>query len=110
MKVYLYLVKTNKTDVKILNVSEGDFCQPTIITDFSKLPENIKNIAFEKRIDWDVYLESANNYEELKIKLRNRGYKNVPAYNSVTQNQKIKYDIKPVKTMLKKLNSSNIVS
>ncbi len=103
MKVYLYLAKTNKSDIKILNVSFGNSCQPTIITDFSKFPENIKNTIFENRIDWDVYLESANNYEELKNKLRSRGYKNVPAYNAVTQNQKIKYDIKPVKTMLKKI-------
>lgn len=54
------------------------------LTDFRslQLPEmkerEITQIAYENRMHWEVWMESAESYQELRENLAKRGYTNLP--------------------------------
>ncbi|NIQ15931.1 MAG: hypothetical protein GTO02_16515 [Candidatus Dadabacteria bacterium] len=78
-KVYLYLLRRDKKDVKIVGcLSSSARLYPTRLTDLDWLGLaaherlELATIAHEHRAEWEVWLESAENYSELKDSLEKR--------------------------------------
>jgi hypothetical protein len=83
-KIYLYLAKRDRQGVKVVMVLQGKETPPTRLTDASLmrltpeiLPE-LQNILHDHRMEWEPWVESASNYEDLRKKLERRGYSNLP--------------------------------
>jgi hypothetical protein len=104
-KTYLYLVKIDKSDIKVLCILEGNtllFRHNLESLKALKLPPGIEQkieSLFLK--DWELWMESASNYVELENKLYSRGIKIVSSGIPICSNEIIKTDL-PVK---KKSNS-----
>lgn len=78
-KVYLYLIRRNKKDTKIVGVFRCDsYVPPSKVDDINLLglpaPKvmGLKDVINNHKIDWDLWLESAENYNSLKQNLINR--------------------------------------
>ena len=88
MRVYLYLAERNKKDMKLLSIMKGEKIYPTQIKDVKQLslPKDYANkiaqTVYENRMHWDLWIESAENYTELKKSLKNRGFKNIPFFST----------------------------
>jgi hypothetical protein len=85
-KIYLYLGKRDKKGIKILSVLSGEKVGRARVDDVKKLhlPPDIE-IALIKTIHehhmmWEVWIEEANDFEELKSKLHKRGYRDIPMH------------------------------
>lgn len=82
--VYLYLARRDKKGCKIIMILQGLETYPTRLTDVNslRLPADLivelQNIIHDNRMDWEPWVESANSYEELRQKLVNRGYSQIP--------------------------------
>jgi hypothetical protein len=78
------MAKRDKKEIRILSQFQGDGVAPTILDDVKKLnlPDPFANqiaaTVHENRMLWEVWIESAADYGELKAKLTNRGYRNLP--------------------------------
>jgi len=114
-KIYLYMGRRDKRGLKILTIFSGNSLARTRIEDIKvlRLPSAVENslvkITHDNRFLWEVWMESASNYTELKEKLRKRGYKNLPMrldqmYHSITQtlNPDLKSFEKKPKKMLQR--------
>jgi hypothetical protein len=81
VKLYLYLAKRDKREIKILTTFFGNKIPPTKIHDVRKigLPREMTNrlyqIIYDDRLLWEPWIESAESFDELKSSLKNRGYK-----------------------------------
>jgi hypothetical protein len=68
----------------VVTVLQGQTSGPTRLTDSSilKLPQEwerrIEQIIYEHRMNYDAWIESASDFEELKTKLADRGHSNLP--------------------------------
>jgi hypothetical protein len=40
--------------------------------------QKIQQIAYDNRLNWEAWIESAETYDELKNKLKKRGYTGIP--------------------------------
>ena len=126
-KLYIYLANRNKDGIKILNTSScSTIYNSTKINDVYKiglepsLEEKISNYYNKFKMSWDLIIESADSYKNLKDSLKKRGYYNLPLFSgSLFQEQldsvvnsieksKQKTTIKPnninIKTMIRKNN------
>jgi hypothetical protein len=88
MSLYLYLARRDKTGVKVLSIFQSNKVYPaTRVTDVESLglpaglQESISSAVHNDRMLWEPWVESADNYEELKKSLRERGYSGVPQYS-----------------------------
>jgi len=94
-KLYIYLANRNKNGVKILTIlSCKDNFNPTKIIDVSKLgledielENKINKYFYDNRMYWDLFLETAISFKELKKSLKNRGYKDLPSFGGVMFNE-----------------------
>jgi len=83
-KIYLYLARRDHKEVKVILTLQGLETTATRLTDVALLrldPElmpELRNIIYEHRMEWEPWVESAENYADLKKKLEGRGYTNVP--------------------------------
>ena len=83
-KIYLYLMKRDKKTIKVLKILNGPTCSPKKVSDVSVLGlnedtlKNLSDIIEEHKMLWEVWIESAADFQELKNKLKKRGIKNVP--------------------------------
>jgi len=82
--LFLYLARRDKTGVRIFAKLLG---RPILATrideiDTLNLPVNwtsqIKQIAFDNRMLWELWIESADSYDALRKGLKYRGYTNLP--------------------------------
>ena len=84
-KIFLYLGRRDKKDVRVINVLDGPETPPTRLSDVKllNLPANMETevvqIVYDNRMYWEAWLESAASYEALKNALRQRGYR-VPSH------------------------------
>ncbi len=84
MRIYLYLTKRNKQDLKLVMILQGLKTLPTRLEDVEtlRLPpvisQEVAEIIRQNRMEWEPWIESAENYAELKLKLEQRGYRNLP--------------------------------
>jgi hypothetical protein len=88
MKMYLYLARRNKSQVRLLTILSGTEYPATRLTDVKKLglPSGItaKLTAYihENRMSWEPWIESAENFAELRKKLTARGFEGFPLSSS----------------------------
>ena len=83
--IYIYLARLDKKGIKVL--SGFDYSKkvyPTRVRDLTSLNLNpeiagkITKEAHEKRMEYELYVESASSFNELKLSLQKRGYSNLP--------------------------------
>lgn len=92
MKIFVYLAHRDKEGVKLLGnfKSNQEIHQKISNSVELRLPKDLEkavaNAAFENRMKWDLWIESANDYQDLSKKLKNRGFKNVPKNSLSTFN------------------------
>jgi hypothetical protein len=91
--LYIYLQKRNNQEIKIISIINTAAKIPAKkINDLTKLDlktkyvSNIKEVIEKHKLDWEVWLESAENYTELKANLLKRGVyapssSNAPLHN-----------------------------
>lgn len=83
-RLYLYLASRSKQGVKIITVLQGDSVVTAKLEDVSslKLPQvwerRIEQIIHDNRMLYEPWLESATDFEELKTRLKGRGFTNLP--------------------------------
>jgi hypothetical protein len=83
-KIYLYLARRDKSQVKILSIFKGEKLLATRIPNIKdlNLPEILETkigmSVHQNRFLWEVWIESAENSSQLKKSLIKRGYKDVP--------------------------------
>jgi hypothetical protein len=116
-KLFLYLARRDKKGMELLaSFSKNIKCPPTRVKNIkdltlpSNLEAEITKIVYEKRMLWELWIESSEDYKTLCNSLTKRGYKNVS--HSAVPNKRIdKKDsnpslrpniIKKIKTMLRK--------
>jgi hypothetical protein len=82
--LYLYLTRRDKFSVRILAKFQGSPQLPVRISDLSllQLPkeweEQLNQIIYESRMLWEPWIESEDSFQNLRTKLKNRGYANIP--------------------------------
>lgn len=85
-KIYLYMGRRDKKGVKILSVFSGTNLPRSRVEDLRNLHlpslmENaISKTIHENRLLWEVWIEGAERFDELKQKLEKRGYRNIPLH------------------------------
>ncbi len=124
-RIYIYLAKRDKKGLKILLVLKGQSHPPARIIDIAQLalPNDLeqkisKQIHLDRML-WEPWIESADDYVQLKTSLRNRGYLGLPMCSSPLfesnlesvikkSQQHLEPTIKPIETeptsMLRRLN------
>lgn len=124
--IYLYLGKRNKKSIKILAVlNNSNQITPTRVPDVKalNLSKNLENKIMKQshqdRMEWELWIESAANFAELRDSLKKRDYKELPfcsspqyiseeekVVNSTNEIKKVDIKINPplIKTMLRKIN------
>lgn len=82
--LYLYLTKRDKKGIRILSKFLAAEHIPERVTDMSQLPisisvlKSLEQIIYDSRMLWEPWIESAATYDQLKTKLKKRGYTNIP--------------------------------
>ena len=83
-KIYLYLARRDKKEVKILSIFNGESLPATRVPEIkdlglpAALETKIKATIYQNRLMWETWIESAENSAQLKSNLIERGYKDVP--------------------------------
>lgn len=85
MKLYLYLGRRDRKGMMLLSTFPASSpVPPTRVTDLSKLQlphhltKEIQDTIHENRMEYEPWIESAKNFQDLKASLKKRGYKNLP--------------------------------
>lgn len=83
-KLYLYLAKRDKKNVKVIMTLQGLKILPSRVEDINKLrlPSDIipelQTILENHKMEWELWIEPAVNFGDLRNKLEKRGYHNLP--------------------------------
>ena len=83
-RLYLYLASRSKAGIKLIAILQGSSPVSSRLTDLTKLglppvwQNKIVKIAQDNRFLYEPWIESANSYEDLKQKLSERGFTNLP--------------------------------
>lgn len=85
MKTYLYLARRNLRGFKLLAIlAAKQPCMAIRVPDLKVLRLSIEfeklisDQVFENRMEWELWLETADSFSELSKKLAKRGYSNLP--------------------------------
>lgn len=88
-KTYIYLLKRSKKDIKIIGSVQSNIrVIATRLKDLNLLglPAqkrlDLQAIVVSHQLDWEVWIESAEDYEELMKSLHNRGFIVPPSSNT----------------------------
>lgn len=92
-QIYVYLAKRDKSSVRV--IGEFDYATkvyPTkldqqAIASLNMNPQAasvVSKEAWNNRMDYELYMESASSFEELKSSLRARGYSHLPNHQIST--------------------------
>lgn len=113
--LYLFLAKRDKTGIRLLAKFLSNVLLPTRINDVydlnlsSNLTLQINQIVYDNRMNWELWAESIDSFEDFRKSLKNRGYQNIPISPqpelnvSSKENQLISFNkLTKVKTMLRK--------
>ena len=82
--LFLYLARRDSKGVRILTILRGRPQTAVRLTDLSvlNLPSSwqveIEKVVFDDRMLWEPWIESAEDYAQLKTRLKKRGYSNLP--------------------------------
>lgn len=115
-KVYLYLVKRNKSDAKIIgNMFSEHTIHPTRLSvhDLDKMGLNaqergdVEKLIHDNRLEWEPWIASAADYQALRDKLHKNGVSAPPSPNAPTVDlkaKKIPTHVKGSKTMTRRMS------
>lgn len=85
VKVWIYLTKRDKNGVRFLSQFRGkEEIAVVRVKDLTlfNLPDQytqkLSEIIYESRMLWEPWIESAESFDEIKEKIKKRGYKNLP--------------------------------
>lgn len=83
MRLYLYLGKRDKAGIKVVSVLQGPKISAKVnnvkeLKLDGKWEQKLSRIVYDNRMDYDLYIESATDFKELREKLKKIGYKNIP--------------------------------
>lgn len=84
-RLYLYLASRSKHGIKLITVLQGESIVTSKVEDVTKLKlpqlwqHRIQQIIHEHRLLYEPWLESAKDYNELRDRLKGRGFKDIPA-------------------------------
>lgn len=87
MQAFIYLAHRDKKGIQLMGImqSKFEYCQKVNPKDLGLTAEcekTLTEIVHKDRMKWDLWIESANNYEELIKRLTNRGFSNFPRFNT----------------------------
>jgi hypothetical protein len=100
-RLYLYLANRNKQGIKLITVLQGEKIVNSKVTDVTllKLPQiwerKIAVIVHEHRMHYDLHVESAYDFNELRDKLAIRGYADLPMGTSFLLDMRA-YSLAPI--------------
>lgn len=83
MRLYLYLARRDRKGARVVMVLEGPHTNPTRVTDLKSLQlppgvfESVDQIVHDNRMYWEPWVEAADSYEDLKVSLHRRGYRDL---------------------------------
>jgi hypothetical protein len=84
-KVWIYLTRRDKSGVRFLSQFRGkEEVSPTRLKEVANLnlpPANtqkLTEIVYESRLEWEPWIESADSFDNIKDKIKKRGYTNLP--------------------------------
>ena len=89
------MARRDKRGIKMLSNFKGGPIGRALVTDLKKLnlPISLFNpinaTTYENRMLWEVWIEGAEDYHNLREKLIKRGYRNVPSKNDPLHQAKI---------------------
>lgn len=81
--LYFYLASRSKQGIKLITILQSNQVVNSNLTDIKslKLPvvweKTISQIIYDNRMSYEPRLETANSFEELRNRLKNRGFKNL---------------------------------
>lgn len=84
LRLYLYLASRDKRGIKLVTILQSAQPVNASLTDLGKLrlPQvwetQIRRIIYDNRILYEPRLETARSYNDLKAKLVNRGFRDLP--------------------------------
>lgn len=87
MRLYLYLTRRDKKGLQIITILHGNQIIATRLTNLKNLflpdeiSQSIQELIDNNKMYWEPWIESANDYNELKNKLQKRGYTNLPIHS-----------------------------
>lgn len=82
--LWLYLGRRDKTATRLLAIVQGRDIMATRIDnlDVLSLPttwqSQINQIVYDNRMLWELWIEAADTYDDLRTALKTRGYTNIP--------------------------------
>src|SRR5574343_2116453 len=82
-RLYLYLAKRSRQEIKLITVLQGENVVSSKITDLSKLSwpplweHKINKIIYDNRLLYEPWIESATSFEELRSRLFEKGFKDI---------------------------------
>lgn len=82
--LYVYLGRRDKSGVRFVAKLQGQDMLPTRLESVESLnlPVSVTNqinqIVYESRMLWEPWIESSDQFEDLRAKLRLRGFFNIP--------------------------------
>lgn len=83
-RLYLYLASRSKKGIKLITILQGESQVTSKVTDLKtlNLPQvwqnQIQKIIYDHRMLYEPWIESAKNYEELKTRLKERSFTDIP--------------------------------
>lgn len=84
LRIYLYLASRSKDGIKLITTLQGTETVNSLVTNLKEfqLPQiwerKIAKIIYDNRMLYEPRVESAKTFEELKSRLRNRGFTGLP--------------------------------
>ena len=115
-KIYLYLARRDKMGMKILSVfSKNQTLLPTRVKDLKQLNLSqqlhmeISRTVQKERMLWEVWMESAPSYIELKKSLKKRGYRNLPHSSVPMHRANLPKVVKGVKSPLPQTETRKLI-
>lgn len=82
--IWVYLARRDKTSVEILTVLRGREVLPVRIPDLDilGLPQvwkvEMRRLIEERKMEWELWAESAEDFDTLRERLKKRRYTNLP--------------------------------
>lgn len=83
-RLYIYLGKRDKMGIKMVSLVQGPKMTARI-TDVKQLnldpkwEQRLSRIMYDNRMDYELFVEHADDYHELRDKLKQKGFGNIPA-------------------------------
>ena len=93
--VYIYLARRDRNSVRIISKLGQGQCLATRLNNIKQLSLEFRHevaiaqIAEKDKMDWELWIESAPSFQELKRQLAKRGYTGLPMNDKPTLDKEL---------------------